>query len=66
MVSPQEWKKLPRVMLMLKLEGPKKTPKLMQTLKEPRCEGVNFNALGLVVCKDIMAHLRLHTFYEMG
>jgi hypothetical protein len=53
-------------MLMLKLEGPKKTPKLMQTLKELRCEGVNFNALGLVVCKDIMAHLRLHTFYEMG
>jgi hypothetical protein len=39
---------------------------MMQTLKELRCEGVNFNALRLVLCKDILAHLRLHTFCEMG
>jgi hypothetical protein len=51
---------------MLKLRALRKTSKLMRMMKELRCEGVNFNALGLVVCKDIMAHLRLHTFYEMG
>jgi hypothetical protein len=63
-VSPQRSKKLLRVML--KLRAPRKTPKLMRTLKKLRCEGVNFNALGLVLSKDILAHLRLHTFCEMG
>jgi hypothetical protein len=33
---------------------------------ELRCEGVNSNALGLVFCKDIFAHLSLRTFFEMG
>jgi hypothetical protein len=51
---------------MLKLRAPRKTLKLMGSLKELRYEGVNFNALGLVFCKDILAHLRLHTFYETG
>jgi hypothetical protein len=35
--------------LMLKQRAPRKTPKLMLSLKELRCEGVNFNALGLVL-----------------
>jgi hypothetical protein len=51
---------------MLKLRVLKNTLKLMRTLKELRCEGVNFNALGPMLCKDILAHLRLLTFYEMG
>jgi hypothetical protein len=51
---------------MLKLKAPRKTSKLMRMLKELRCEGVNFNALGLVFCKDILAHLRLLTFCEIG
>jgi hypothetical protein len=37
----------------------------MRTLKEPRCEGVEFNALELVFCKDILTHLRLCTFRKM-
>jgi hypothetical protein len=65
-VSPRKSKKLLRVMLMLKLKAPRKMLKLMRTLKELRCEGVNFTALRLVFCKDILAHLRLHTFCDMG
>jgi hypothetical protein len=53
-------------MILLKLRALRKMPKLMRTLKELRCEGVNFNALRLVLCKDILAQLRLHTFFEMG
>jgi hypothetical protein len=34
--------------LMLKLRAPRKTSKLMLSIKELRCEGVNFNALGHV------------------
>jgi hypothetical protein len=51
---------------MVKLRAPGKMMKLMLSLKELRYEGVNFNALGLVFCKDILAHLRLRTFCEMG
>jgi hypothetical protein len=48
------------------LRAPGKTLKLVLSLKELRCERVNFNVLGLVFCKDILAHLRLRTFCEMG
>jgi hypothetical protein len=41
-------------------------PKLMQTLKELRCERVIFDALGLGRCKDILAPSGLRTFYEMN
>jgi hypothetical protein len=34
---------------MLKLRAPRKIPKLMLSLIELRCEGVNFNALELVL-----------------
>jgi hypothetical protein len=37
----------------------------MRTLKELRCEGVEFNALKLMFCKYILVHLRLRTFYKM-
>jgi hypothetical protein len=64
-VGPRKSKKLPRVMLKL-TPPPRKMPKLMRMLKELRCQGVNFNALGLVFYKDILVHLRLHTFCEIG
>jgi hypothetical protein len=35
--------------LMLKLRAPRKTLKLALSLKQIRCEGVNFNALGVVL-----------------
>jgi hypothetical protein len=35
--------------LMLKLRAPRKTLKLVLLLKQMRCEGVNFNALELVL-----------------
>jgi hypothetical protein len=50
---------------MLELRALKKMPKLMRTLEELRCEGVNFNALELVFFKDALAHLRIHIFCEM-
>jgi hypothetical protein len=37
----------------------------MRMLKEPRCEGVESNALVHMFCKDILAHLRLRTLHEM-
>jgi hypothetical protein len=40
-------------------------PKLLWKLKELSCEGVEFTALEHMFCKDILAHLRLHTFHEM-
>jgi hypothetical protein len=52
----QLWQKMLKVnpresmeVLMLKLRAPRKTPKLALSLKQMRCEGVNFNALGLVL-----------------
>jgi hypothetical protein len=62
-VSPRRLKRLLRIRV--KLGALRKMLKLMQTLKELMCEGVNFNALKLVFCKDILAHLMLHTFCEM-
>jgi hypothetical protein len=56
-------KKMPRVKL--KPTPHKKMPKLTWRLKELRCEGVEFNAFGHMLCKDILAHLRHHTFREM-
>jgi hypothetical protein len=40
-MNPRESKEV----LMLKLRAPRKAPKLMLSLKELRCEGVNFNAM---------------------
>jgi hypothetical protein len=62
-VNPQRSKRLPRIRF--KLRALKNMPKLMQTLKELRCEGVELNALELMFCKDILAHLRLRTFCKM-
>jgi hypothetical protein len=56
LVMMQLWQKMLKVnpresmeVLMLKLRAPRKTPKLALSLKQMRCEGVNFNALGLVL-----------------
>jgi hypothetical protein len=62
-VSLRTSKKLPRVKL--KLAPRKKTTKLTLTLKELRCEGMEFIALEHVFCKDFLAHLRHHTFRDM-
>jgi hypothetical protein len=62
-VNPQRSKRLPRIRF--KLRVLKKMLKLMQTLKELRCEGVEFKALEIMFCKDILVHLRLHTFCKM-
>jgi hypothetical protein len=62
-VNPRRSKRLPRTIF--KLRAFKKMLKLMQTLKELRFEGVEFNALELVFCKDILAHIRLHIFCKM-
>jgi hypothetical protein len=62
-VSPRRPTRLPQIML--ELRALKKMPKLMRTLEELRCEGVNFNALELVFFKDALAHLRIHIFCEM-
>jgi hypothetical protein len=62
-VKPQRSKRL--LSVRFKERTLKKLPKLMQTLKELRCEGVEFNALELVYCKDILAQLRLSIFCKM-
>jgi hypothetical protein len=62
-VNPRELKRQPRIRF--KLIALKKMPKLMQALKEQRCEGGDFNALELMFCKDILAHMRLHSFCKM-
>jgi hypothetical protein len=43
----------------------RKMPKRMRRLNELRCEGVEFNAFEHLFCKDILAHLRHHTFHAM-
>jgi hypothetical protein len=62
-VNPQMSMRLPKVRL--RLRAHRKMPKLMRMLKEPRCEGVESNALVHMFCKDILAHLRLRTLHEM-
>jgi hypothetical protein len=61
--SPRRLKRLLRIKF--ELGTLRKTPKLMWTLDELRCEGVEFNALEFVFCKYILVRLRLHTFCEM-
>jgi hypothetical protein len=61
--NPWRLKRLQKIRF--KLRALKRTPKLKQMLKEVRCEGLEFNALELVFGKDILAHLRLHTFCKM-
>jgi hypothetical protein len=55
----------PESILRFKLSTLKKTMKLMQTLEEMQCKGVEFNALKIMFCKYTLGHLRLHTFCEM-
>jgi hypothetical protein len=63
-VNPQKLKRWSRIKI--KLRALRKTSKLMRMLKEPRSEGVEFNALKLMFSNDILAHPRLHTFLSSG
>jgi accessory gene regulator protein AgrB len=54
--------KLSRVKLKLRVH--EKTLKLVWVLKELRCE-VESNVLDCIFCKGVLAHLRLHNFFEM-
>jgi hypothetical protein len=61
--GPRRSKRLSRIKF--RLRALEKKPKLMWMLKVLRCEGVKFNVSGLMLFKDILAHLRLRAFYEM-
>jgi hypothetical protein len=63
-VIPQMLTKL--LVIKIRMRALRKTPMLMSTLKELRCEGVEFNVMELALCKEILAHPRLRIFCEMG